>query len=155
MKIYLYTDGSCLSNPGGPSGYGVYMMYGSHTRSISEGYVASTNNRMELRAAICALSEIKPGHRHKTVELRSDSKYVTDAINKDWISTWILEGLRRRKNADLWQELVDVIVTFEDLHFIWVKGHSGDQYNEYVDRLANQGAALPEEEQLVDEGFLN
>ena len=132
----IYTDGSCLGNPG-PGGYGAIIITTEKYEEISAGYQLTTNNRMEILAVIKALETLP---KTSTVDVYSDSKYVVDAINKGWASRWRSNNWMRNKkdraiNPDLWERLLDLcnkhIVTIK-----WVKGHSGDQSNERCDYLA-------------------
>ena len=132
QSVHIYTDGSCLGNPG-PGGYGAILIYGKHRKEISEGFTLTTNNRMELLATIEALKLLtKPCQ----VELTTDSQYVKNGINQ-WIHNWRRNGWRTKdkkpvKNADLWQALDEVIKQHE-VNWHWVKGHSGHPENERCD----------------------
>jgi ribonuclease HI len=135
-KVLIYTDGACRGNPG-PGGWGAVMMFGGREREIWGGEAATTNNRMELRAAIGGLNALK---RRCAVKLYTDSKYVLQGVT-EWMPNWKARGWRTAarepvKNQDLWQEL-DQAVAAQDIEWIWVKGHSGHEGNEYVDQLAN------------------
>lgn len=131
--IKIYTDGACSHNPG-PGGLGVYMICGMHTKSYSEGYQLTTNNRMELLAVIKALSLVK--QKQIPIELYSDSKYIIDALQKKWVYKWQNKGFSKTKNPDLWQKLLSIIKDFSSITWIWVKGHSHNKYNNYCDQLA-------------------
>ncbi len=146
MKVEIFTDGAARGNPDGPGGYGCILRYvdpkgNVHEREFSKGYEKTTNNRMELMAAIVALEAlIKPC----CVKLYSDSKYLVDAFNKKWIDSWIQKGWKRGKNEevkniDLWKRLLEAKKP-HDVEFIWVKGHNGDEMNERCDRLATAAA---------------
>ena len=142
-QIQIHTDGACLGNPG-PGGYGVVMRYGDHSRELSGGYRLTTNNRMELLAAIRGLEAL---NRPCQVVLYSDSKYVVDAIGKGWAVKWRANGWMRNKrekavNPDLWAKLLDLCAT-HDVEFRWVRGHSGVADNERCDRLAVAAAKGP------------
>jgi len=128
--VRIWTDGSCLGNPG-PGGWGALLTFGEHERELSGGEDDTTNNRMELMAAIGALESLK---RPCQVELWSDSKYVIDGITS-WIHGWRKRGWKKVKNRDLWERL-DEARGPHDIEWRWVKGHSGDENNERVDRLA-------------------
>ncbi len=135
-KIEIYTDGACTGNPG-RGGYGAVLIYKDRVKEISKGFIKTTNNRMELMAAIEALKMLK---EPCVVELYSDSKYLTDSINKGWISSWINNGWKKADkkpvlNVDLWKELLE-LTEKHSVSFIWVKGHAGNQYNEICDKLA-------------------
>ena len=146
MKVTIYTDGSARGNPDGPGGYGTVLQYidskGTlHEREYSAGYKKTTNNRMELMAAIVGLEALtKPCE----VSLYSDSKYLTDAFNQKWIEGWIKKGWKRGKNepvknVDLWKRLLRAM-EIHKVEFIWVKGHAGHPENERCDRLATTAA---------------
>lgn len=139
--VTIYTDGCCLGNPG-PGGYGVVLKYKDHRKELSAGYRHTTNNRMELLAAIVGLRALK--ERCK-VTLHTDSRYVVDGIEKGWAKKWRGDGWMRNKkeraiNPDLWEQLL-ALCDEHDVTFKWVKGHSGDRENERCDALANQAAA--------------
>ena len=155
-KVLIYTDGSARGNPDGPGGYGVVLHYQDqkgvlHERTLSAGYVRTTNNRMELMAAIAGLEAL---NRPCQVELYSDSKYLTDAFNQGWIDNWVRNNWKRGKsgpvkNIDLWQRLLKAKGPHK-VSFIWVKGHAGHPENERCDRLAT--SAADGTELLIDEG---
>jgi ribonuclease HI len=136
--ITLYTDGGCIGNPG-PGGYGVVLLSGGQRQELSGGYRRTTNNRMEIMAAIVGLEALKqPG----TVTLYSDSKYLVDALEKGWVARWQANGWKRNKrekaaNIDLWQRLLKAMQP-HDVKFQWLKGHAGHKENERADRLTNQ-----------------
>ncbi len=135
-KVEIWTDGSCRGNPG-PGGWGALLRYGDHEKELSGGAPHSTNNRMELMAAIVALESLK---RPCEVRLTTDSVYLKDGITK-WIHGWKRNGWRTAakkpvKNADLWQRL-DQAIAEHAVSWHWVKGHSGHVENERVDQLAN------------------
>lgn len=139
-KIEIYTDGACSGNPG-PGGWGAILIYGDHRKEIKGGEDNTTNNRMELMAAIQALNLLK---QQSHVDLYTDSNYVRQGIT-DWIINWKRNGWRNAqkkpvKNADLWQEL-DTARTQHDVTWHWVKGHAGHPENERADELARQGMA--------------
>lgn len=146
MLVKIFTDGAARGNPEGPGGYGTILQYidtkgNLHEREFSQGYIKTTNNRMELMAAITGLEAL---NRPCQVELYSDSKYLTDAFNQHWIDGWIKKGWKRGKNqpvlnTDLWKRLLKAKEPHE-VKFIWVKGHDGHPENERCDRLAT-GAA--------------
>lgn len=147
--IEIYTDGSCLGNPG-PGGYGAVMIYNSHRKELSEGYFETTNNRMELLAPIAALNALSESCE---VDVTTDSQYVKNGINQ-WIHNWRKNGWRTAakkpvKNADLWRQLDDA-VSKHDVTWHWVKGHSGHPENERCDDLARAAANKPTK---PDEGF--
>ena len=134
-EVELYTDGACRGNPG-RGGYGAILVYGKYEKEMSGGERETTNNRMELMAAIVGLEALKEPCR---VKLYSDSKYLVDAYNQGWIFSWKQSGWRRGKeplkNPDLWERLFSLTETHE-VSFIWVKGHNGHGYNERCDALA-------------------
>lgn len=138
--IEIYTDGACSGNPG-PGGWGAILRYKALEKEICGGEALTTNNRMELMAAIMALESLKrPSH----VRLHTDSMYLRDGITK-WIHNWKRNGWRTSdkkpvKNAELWQRLERALET-HDISWHWVKGHSGHDENERADELARQGMA--------------
>jgi ribonuclease HI len=141
--VTIYTDGSCLGNPG-PGGYGVVLLYGDYRKELSGGYRRTTNNRMELTAAIQGLAALKGRCR---VHLFSDSAYVVNAVEKGWARRWRAhEWYRPNKqmaeNADLWEALLG-LCDGHQVRFEWIKGHAGHAENERCDRLALQAAQLP------------
>jgi len=136
-KIIIYTDGGCRGNPG-IGGWGVWLRYGDHDKKLNGGEKETTNNRMELTAAIKALEALK--YNNISIELYTDSKYVMSGIN-EWISNWKAKGWKTSnkkpvKNVDLWQRLDD-LNTKHNVDWHWVKGHSGNKGNEMADELAN------------------
>ena len=146
MLVQIYTDGSARGNPDGPGRYGCILHYRDsrgtlHEREYSAGYRKTTNNRMELMAAIVGLEALtKPCE----VELYSDSQYLVNAFNLGWIDGWIRKGWKRGKNEpvkniDLWKRLLKAKEPHQ-VKFIWVKGHDGHEMNERCDALAT-GAA--------------
>ena len=145
-KVTIYTDGAARGNPDGPGGYGTVLEYvdskgETHTKELSQGYKKTTNNRMELMAVIRSLQELT---RPCQVELYSDSKYVVDAFNQNWIGSWQKKGWKKSdgkpvKNTDLWQELLQAMAPHQ-VKFIWVKGHDGHVMNERCDELATSAA---------------
>ena len=135
-KVEIFTDGACSGNPG-PGGYGVILRYGEHEKELSGGEAETTNNRMELTAAIEGLGCLK---ERCEVTLYSDSKYLIDAIEKGWVYKWRENGWMRNKkekaqNPDLWEKLLDLLKKHE-VEFVWVKGHDGHPENERCDKLA-------------------
>ncbi|MCB0479913.1 MAG: ribonuclease HI [Flavobacteriales bacterium] len=131
-QITIYTDGSAKGNPGN-GGYGVVLMSGGHRKELSQGYKHTTNNRMELLAAIVALESIKDGSHEIT--LYSDSKYVVDAIEKGWLFGWQKKGFKGKKNPDLWRRFLKIYPK-HNVKFVWVKGHANNPENERCDELA-------------------
>lgn len=146
LKVEIYTDGAARGNPDGPGGFGTVLHYTDgkgqlHVRELSAGYKRTTNNRMELMAAIAALEALtKPCQ----VDLYSDSKYLVDAFNQHWIDSWLKKNWKRGKNedvknVDLWKRLLKA----KELHqvtFHWVKGHADHPQNERCDQLATSAA---------------
>ena len=134
-EVELYTDGACRGNPG-KGGFGAILVYGKYEKEISGGERETTNNRMELMAAIAGLEALKEPCR---VKLYSDSKYLVDAYNQGWVFSWKKSGWRRGKdelkNPDLWDRLF-LLTEKHEVTFIWVKGHNGHDYNERCDALA-------------------
>ena len=134
-EVQLYTDGACRGNPG-RGGWGAILVYGKYEKEMSGGERETTNNRMELMAAISGLEALK---EPCMVTLYSDSKYVVDAFLEGWVDSWRSHGWKRGrdelKNPDLWQRLYDLTKRHE-VEFIWVKGHDGHAYNERCDALA-------------------
>jgi ribonuclease HI len=137
-KVQIYTDGACRGNPG-PGGWGVLLRYNGHEKRIYGGELATTNNRMELLAAIKALQILREACE---VELTCDSEYVrkgiTSWIHKWKLNDWLNSAKQPVKNVDLWQKL-DFEVARHMMHWHWVKGHSGHAGNEIADELANRG----------------
>jgi ribonuclease HI len=139
-SVIIHTDGACSGNPG-PGGWGAVLQYGSTVRELKGGAALTTNNQMELTAAIEALTALK---RACTVELHTDSNYVKDGLTK-WIHGWKQNGWRTKdrkpvKNVELWQAL-DAATQRHTINWHWVKGHNGDLMNERADQLANEGMA--------------
>jgi ribonuclease HI len=138
-NVAVYTDGSCLGNPG-PGGYGAVLIFNQHRKELSKGYQLTTNNRMELLAAVVSLESLQESC---AVTLTTDSQYVKNGINQ-WIHNWKRNGWRTAnkkpvKNADLWQ-LLDNAVSRHTVTWKWVKGHSGHPENERCDTLARNAA---------------
>jgi ribonuclease HI len=136
--VDIYTDGACRGNPG-PGGWGAWLVAGAHERELCGGESLTTNNRMELTAAIEALAALKRACR---VQLYTDSQYVRNGIT-EWLPQWKKRGWRTAdkkpvKNADLWMRLEQEIARHE-VHWHWVRGHSGHEGNERADALANRG----------------
>jgi len=157
MEVMIYTDGSARGNPNGPGGYGTILQYTDpkgtlHQREYSAGYKKTTNNRMELLAAIIGLEALI---RPCTVHLYSDSQYLIKAFNEHWIDGWQRKNWMRTKtepvkNVDLWQRLLKAKAP-HTVTFHWVKGHNGHPMNELCDQLAT--AAADGMNLLIDEGL--
>jgi len=145
LKVEIYSDGSARGNPG-PGGYGTVLRYvdpkgEEHIREFSGGYVETTNNRMELMGAIVGFEALK---RPCEVVFTSDSKYVVDAFNQNWVGSWLKNNWKKAdkkpvKNVDLWKRLLAAVEPHE-VTFVWVKGHAGHHYNERCDELATTAA---------------
>lgn len=134
--VDIYTDGACRGNPG-RGGWGAILVYEGKEREMSGGEPMTTNNRMELMAAISALEALREPCE---VTLTSDSKYLTDAINKNWLESWKSRGWKKSDksavlNPELWQR-IDTLLSVHRVTFVWVKGHHGHPYNERCDQLA-------------------
>lgn len=139
-KVKIYTDGACKGNPG-PGGWGCILVYGKLEKELSGGEPSTTNNRMELSAAIAGLEALKEPCE---VELYSDSKYLVDAVNFGWARSWRAKGWRKGDgkpalNVDLWEKLL-ALFEIHRVRFEWVRGHNGHAYNERCDRLAVSAA---------------
>lgn len=157
MKVTIYTDGSARGNPDGPGGYGTVLQYVDtkgqlHEREFSAGYKKTTNNRMELMAAIVGLEALtKPCE----VDLYSDSQYLVKAFNDRWINSWLKNNWKNSKkepvkNIDLWKRLLKAMEP-HNVNYIWVKGHAGHPGNERCDQLAT--SAADGDNLLVDSGI--
>ena len=135
-KVELYTDGACRGNPG-PGGWGAILVYHGKEKELSGGEASTTNNRMELMAAIAGMSALREPCE---IVLTSDSKYLVDAINKGWLASWKRNGWRKADksavlNVELWKK-IDSLLEIHDVSFVWVHGHTGHPYNERCDALA-------------------
>ncbi|AQS59871.1 ribonuclease HI [Desulforamulus ferrireducens] len=142
-EVTIYTDGACSGNPG-PGGYGVVMLYKDQRKELSAGFNNTTNNRMELLAAIVGLENLKEPCK---VTLYTDSQYLVNAVEKGWAKKWRANGWMRNKkepalNADLWERILQQLDRHQ-VKFIWVKGHAGNPENERCDRLAVEAAKQP------------
>jgi len=150
-RVTIHTDGACKGNPG-PGGYGAVLVCGGHRKELSAGYRLTTNNRMELRAAIAALELLTEPCE---VDLHSDSKYLVQAITKNWLQGWQRRGWltsdkQAVKNQDLWLALMAAMAPHK-IQWLWVKGHAGHTENERCDELANLAVAA--NDLIVDRGF--
>ena len=135
-EVNLYTDGACSGNPG-KGGYGAILTFNGHEKVMSEGFILTTNNRMELLAAIVGLEALKEPCK---VTLYSDSKYLVDAIVNGWVYSWKKKGWKKSDgkkalNPDLWERIL-VQLKIHEVEFVWIKGHAGHEYNERCDELA-------------------
>ena len=135
-KVELYTDGACRGNPGA-GGWGAILVFKGKEKERSGGEPQTTNNRMELMAAIAGMEALKEPCE---IVLTSDSKYLTDAINKGWLENWKKNGWRKSDksavlNVELWQR-IDELISIHRVSFVWVQGHAGHPYNERCDALA-------------------
>ncbi len=139
--VILYTDGSCLGNPG-PGGYGAVLVCGAHRKELAQGFSGTTNNRMELMAVIVGLESLK---QQSAVEIVTDSQYVQKAFTDRWLIGWQKNGWKTAakqpvKNQDLWKRLV-ALVAGHKVTWRWVRGHSGHPENERCDELARAAAS--------------
>jgi len=142
-KLVIYTDGACLDNPG-PGGYAAILCYDDHCQELSGGFRKTTNNRMEIMAAIIALESL---HERHDVTILSDSRYLVNAMLLGWAKRWQKHGWRRNQrqmvqNPDLWERLLKVCERHE-INFRWIKGHGNDPKNNRCDQLATEATALP------------
>ena len=140
-QVTIYTDGACKNNPG-PGGYGAVLQFGEHRKELSAGYRLTTNNRMEILAAIAGLEALKEPCE---VRLVSDSQYLVNAIEKGWARRWQTSGWKRGNkekaiNPDLWKRLL-ALCEIHKIRFEWVRGHAGHPENERCDKLATSAAA--------------
>jgi ribonuclease HI len=150
-SVSIYTDGACLGNPG-PGGYGTILVYGEHRKELSGGYRLTTNNRMELRAAIQGLAALQEPCQ---VQLFSDSQYLVAAMEKGWARRWQANHWYRNKkekaaSPDLWEEILHLCQK-HTVRFFWIRGHDGHPENELCDQLAFAAAHLPDLPK--DEGY--
>lgn len=141
--VTIYTDGACLGNPG-PGGYGVVLLYAGHRKELSKGFRLTTNNRMEIMAAIEGLRALKG---RCEVTLITDSQLLINTMTKGWIQRWKASGWRKRNNqevlnADLWPQLLNLCGRHQ-VEFRWTQGHAGDPENERCDELARRAAQGP------------
>ncbi len=152
-QVTIYTDGACLGNPG-PGGYGIVLLYEGHKRELSGGYQNTTNNRMEIMAAIAGLEALKEQCK---VTLYSDSEYLVKAMSRGWARRWRANGWKRNKreralNPDLWERLL-LLCEYHEVQFSWVKGHAGTSENTRCDELAMEAAQKPNLPR--DEGYIS
>lgn len=146
VVIDIYTDGACKSNPG-EGGFSYLIKMNNVIYKYAQGELTTTNNRMELSAVLFAFNAIKnieiDSKLQYDINVHSDSRYVTDAVNKNWLFNWVRRGFLNVKNTDLWSQVYLLISPLMlqsnvKVNFVWVKGHSGNYYNEIVDKLASQ-----------------
>jgi ribonuclease HI len=142
-KIIIYTDGACLGNPG-RGAYAAVLIWGDKRKEISGGYRLTTNNRMEIKAAVEAIKLIKVGKKYDII-LHSDSRLLVDSVNKEWLDKWKAKSWMRNNkdkvlNPDLWAELYDLL-QIHNVEFKWVKSHVGIPENERCDQLSKAAAA--------------
>lgn len=158
-KIDIYTDGSCLKNPG-KGGWGIVIVEGEKIiAEYSKGYVSTTNSRMEMYAILMALKYAKK-NRAKVVNIKSDSNFIVQAINKNWLNNWVKKGWKKSgnepvANADIWKPIYSLyteLINEVEINFIKVKAHSGVEFNEEVDDLAR--AAAMQGDLVVDKGYV-
>ena len=152
-NVDIYTDGSSRGNPG-PGGFGTVIRYGKHTRELAQGYRQTTNNRMEILAAVAGLEVLREPCR---VTVHSDSRYLVDAQTKGWVDGWKAKGWKKKdkspvKNIDLWKRLEKAAVGHE-IEWVWVKGHDGHEMNERCDTLATEAADGERGDLIEDTGF--
>jgi ribonuclease HI len=148
-EIIIYTDGAARGNPG-PGGYGVVLLSGPHRKELSQGFKLTTNNRMELMAAVVGLETLKVGPCKVTIY--TDSKYVADSVEKKWVFNWVKTNFKGKKNSDLWKRFLEVSGRHY-VKFIWVKGHASIPENERCDQLAVAASFFPNLPQ--DSGYQN
>lgn len=147
-ELVIYTDGSSRGNPG-PGGYGTILFWGGHRKELSQGYRRTTNNRMELMAVIAGLGALKKDGMKITIY--SDSQYVVKAWEQGWLKKWIATNFKGgKKNRDLWMEFWEQSKK-HTLRFVWVRGHSDNQFNNRCDELAT--TAADGHDLIPDEGF--
>lgn len=150
-QVMIYTDGGSLGNPG-PGGYAAVLLYQGHRKELCGGFRRTTNNRMELMAAIASLEALK---FPCAVTVHTDSRYLVDAMAKGWAKRWQAAGWRRSRkepalNPDLWGRLLELVEQHR-VEFVWLKGHAGDPENERCHQLAVEAAQQPD--LPVDEGY--
>jgi ribonuclease HI len=147
-EITIYTDGAASGNPG-PGGYGVVLISGPHRLEKSQGFKLTTNNRMELMAVIDGLESLKnPG---SSVTVYTDSRYVSDSVEKGWLFQWESKSFKKKKNHDLWIRFLKVYRKHK-VKFVWIKGHASNPENELCDRLAV--AASKNNDRAEDAGYI-
>ncbi|MBK6276302.1 MAG: ribonuclease HI [Chitinophagales bacterium] len=146
--ITMYTDGSSRGNPG-PGGFGVVLLANGHRKEIAKGYRLTTNNRMELLAVIAGLEALKK--QDLEITIYSDSKYVVESVEKGWVFNWNMKpDFAKKKNKDLWKQFLK-LYEYQNIRFVWVKGHSTNVENNRCDILATEAA--DGFELAIDEGY--
>lgn len=154
-EIIIYTDGSCLGNPG-RGGYAAVLISGKHRKEISQGFRLTTNNRMELKAVIEALKLVNKSKRYN-ITIYTDSRLIVDSINKNWLKSWMKNGWKKSNkqpvlNKDLWLLLVEQLQD-HNVEFRWVEAHVGIKENERCDELGKEAASG--DDLLNDEGYIS
>lgn len=135
--VEIYTDGAARGNPG-PGGYGVVLLANGHRKELSKGFRLTTNNRMELMAVIAGLEAMKK--QDLKITIYSDSKYVIEAVEKGWVFQWNMKpDFAKKKNRDLWKKFLK-LYEYQNISFVWVKGHSTNKENNRCDELATEAA---------------
>lgn len=138
-EVIIYTDGACIGNPG-PGGYGVILKFDAHIKELSGGFRLTTNNRMEIMAAVVALGVLK---KKCAVTIYSDSQLLVDSVEQGWANKWRKKGWKKGRkwvlNADLWEQLLG-LAEEHDVEFVWVRGHTGIIENERADQLSMAAA---------------
>jgi len=148
LPVTVYTDGCARGNPG-PGGYGIVMISGPHRKELSQGYVHTTNNRMELMGVIVALEALK--NESTMVTVYTDSRYVVDSVEKGWVFGWEKKRFIGKKNPDLWIRFLKIYRKHK-VKFIWVKGHAQNIENCRCDQLAVESSSS--KNMLKDDGYL-
>ena len=152
-NVKIYTDGACSGNPGKGAFSYVILINDIEIKNYCNGFIKTTNNRMELMAIIESIKFIKNLeniNKETNIIIYSDSKYVVDSINKRWLNNWILKDFKNVKNVDLWKEYLAVNNNL-NIDFIWVEGHSNIKYNEICDKLATN--FIKKGKLLIDKGY--
>lgn len=135
--VEIYTDGAARGNPG-PGGYGVVLLANGHRKELAKGFRLTTNNRMELMAVIAGLEALKK--QDLNITIYSDSKYVVEAVEKGWVFQWNMKpDFAKKKNRDLWKKFLK-LYEYQNISFVWVKGHSTNKENNRCDELATAAA---------------
>jgi len=147
--IEIYSDGSAQPNPG-LGGYGTILIYGNRRKELSQGFVKSTNNRMELMGAIAGLEALKKDGLDVTIT--TDSKYVVDSVERGWVFSWEKKNYVKRKNSDLWKRFL-ISYRKHNVTLLWVRGHNNHIENEKCDKLAV--AAANSSNLIIDEGYFD